>query len=771
MIMSTIIDNIAETFWKIIIGLVGGIFKLVNSAYRIFLVLSKATIFNNEDFNIITKNMYEILSIVMLFALAYGILVKIVDPENSKSGVDGKKILQKLVMAIVLLALVPSIFSFMFGLQDAVLESNVLNSIFTGTNSNGAESIENAGISMAVNSFIPFFTPNVDNDANPEDARKEIRNKSVYGITLNNESYGCKEDECTLEDVDNFALNTGNFGFYQAFALNIHEGDIDFQWLIALVVGGFLVYAMISFCFDMALRTCKLAFFEIIAPIAIFCNVIPKMEDVFKKWLSNTTKTFIAVFTRIIVMNFGVYLISIICSDRINLGLENTGNWFLNLIAKCFLILGIVMFMRQAPKLLSDLFGFGDGDMKLGIKDKLKEGGFFAMGNAVGSLVTSRGNPLAFIRGAKYGFKNTDMHHVGAEGTRRRAFKNALENSTPGELALDRLRRMFGFESSQEAADLHIENAKFTIKDADGNDITLDVKAIEDLQKHKDKLNTNVSQIADMMRKNQTAKSDNGILLASQDAIKNAAISDLSKSDSEIVESLSIDTGYTDAQKAADLDNLDELYTKPGSDMSYTEYEERRAAIQNRQQMLNINGNYTSLKEQLDTSYRNGLLSNEQYQKASVALAKKQKEMVEKYVTAAATGGKYKDANQVEHDVDKSKKVLSSYNKFVADLTSGNVAHKEDGTFLSKEEGEALEAQYAKGWKLVDEVSKQLGNVNFELEQGLMENERNKRVIEQQIQSIDGQLDQVAKQKQAMKSEDSYRYKSEASKYNDKYHK
>lgn len=767
----SVIENVIEAFWKIIISLVGSIFKLVNSAYRIFLALAEADIFENAEFDIITKNMYEILSIVMLFALAYGILVKIVDPENSKSGVDGKKILQKLVMAIVLLALIPSIFSFMFGLQKAILESKVLNSIFTGSSNVGAENIKNAGNVMAVNSFKPFFTPNVNNDTNPEDARGIIKNHTEYGVTLNNqESYGCKYEECTLAEVDSFAEKTGDFGFYQAFALNIHEGEVDFQWLIALIVGGFLVYAMISFCFDMALRVCKLAFFEIIAPIAIFCNVIPKMEDVFKKWLSNTTKTFISVFTRIIVMNFGVYLISIIVKN-VDLGLDDAGNWFLNLIAKCFLILGIVMFMRQAPKLLSDLFGFGDGDMKLGIKDKLKEGGFFAMGNAVGSLVTSRGNPLAFIRGAKYGFKNTDMHHVGAEGTRRRAFKNALENSTPGELALDRLRRMFGFESSQEAADLHIENAKFTIKDADGNDITLDVKAIEDLQKHKDKLNTNVSQIADMMRKNQTAKSDNGILLASQDAIKNAAISDLSKSDSEIVESLSIDTGYTDAQKAADLDNLDELYTKPGSDMSYTEYEERRAAIQNRQQMLNINGNYTSLKEQLDTSYRNGLLSNEQYQKASVALAKKQKEMVEKYVTAAATGGKYKDANQVEHDVDKSKKVLSSYNKFVADLTSGNVAHKEDGTFLSKEEGEALEAQYAKGWKLVDEVSKQLGNVNFELEQGLMENERNKRVIEQQIQSIDGQLDQVAKQKQAMKSEDSYRYKSEASKYNDKYHK
>ena len=384
----TILDDVAETFWKIIIALVGSIFKLVNSAYRIFLALAEADIFENAEFDIITKNMYEILSIVMLFALAYGILVKIVDPENSKSGVDGKKILQKLVMTIVLLALIPSIFSFMFGFQKAILESNVLYSIFTGSSNVGAQNIQNAGNVMAVNSFKPFFTPNVNNDTNPEDARGIIKNHTEYGVTLDNqESYGCKKNECTLADVDTFAEKTGDFGFYQAFAANINEGEVDFQWLIALVVGGFLVYAMISFCFDMALRVCKLAFFEIIAPIAIFCNVIPKMEDVFKKWLSNTTKTFISVFTRIIVMNFGVYLISIIVKN-VDLGLDNPGNWFLNLIAKCFLILGIVMFMRQAPKLLSDLFGFGDGDMKLGIKDKLKSSGAFAAGAAIGAGTT-----------------------------------------------------------------------------------------------------------------------------------------------------------------------------------------------------------------------------------------------------------------------------------------------------------------------------------------------------------------------------------------------
>ena len=423
------------------------------------------------------------------------------------------------------------------------------------------------------------------------------------------------------------------------------------------------------------------------------------------------------------------------------------------------------MFMRQAPKLLSDLFGFGDGDMKLGIKDKLKESGVFAAGNAVGSLVTSRGNPLAFIRGAKHGFKNADFHNIGAEDTRRRQFKHALENSTPGDLMIDRLRRTFGFETSKEAADLHIENAKFTIKDKDGNDITLDVKAIENLQKNKDELNTQVSQITDMMRKNQTAKGDNGILIASQDALKNAAISDLSKSDSKIIESEMI---YSDDT----LKELDRIEANKGN-MSNAEYTAAVASVKSAgaSSATKISGNYTSMKEQLDSMYKQGKITNLQYQKGSIAIAEKQKEMVKKYVDAVANGTQYSDANGIKHDVDKSKKVLASYNKFIDDLNSQSVARNVDGDLMTTAEIDALTAGLAKGWDLVDGVSKQLGNINFELDQGLMGNERSKRVIEQQIQEIDGQLDQIAKLKQQAKNSDSYKHKSEATSYNDKYHK
>ena len=146
-------------------------------------------------------------------------------------------------------------------------------------------------------------------------------------------------------------------------------------------------------------------------------------------------------------------------------------------------------------------------------------------------------------------------------------------------------------------------------------------------------------------------------------------------------------------------------------------------------------------------------------------------EMVKKYVDAVANGTQYSDANGIKHDVDKSKKVLASYNKFIDDLNSQSVARNVDGDLMTTAEIEALTAGLAKGWDLVDGVSKQLGNINFELDQGLMGNERSKRVIEQQIQEIDGQLDQIAKLKQQEKNSDSYKHKSEATSYNDKYHK
>lgn len=409
-------DDIVGWFNGMLISLSTLPFKFVNIVYRIFLKLAETNVFDESAYKALTTNIYRIIAVVMLFVMAYAILLKIVDPDGNSKGIDGKKTLQKFVMAIILIILCPSIFSFAYGLQSAILNSGVIGGIFTGqVNENdqtGTAGNQYGGIIMSVHSYTPFFTNETDKD------EKDLKNSTKIGVitrytpTGEQATLNCKKkDSCSLEEVENFAKATGSFAGYRAFANNWYDGEVSCDWLLALVVGCFLLYVIVSFCFDLGIRVCKLAFFQIIAPIAFISMAIPKMDDIFNKWLKNTTSTFINVFTRVLIMNFGVYLISLIAntSDSI-FGTSSTGNGILDLFGTVFLIMGVVAFMKQAPKLLSDLFGIGDGDMKLGIKDKLKAGGAFTAGTMIGGATTglTRNAIHAVQNYKKFNEKNPD---------------------------------------------------------------------------------------------------------------------------------------------------------------------------------------------------------------------------------------------------------------------------------------------------------------------------------------------------------------------------
>lgn len=389
---------------KFVIGFVSGIYKLVDYAYRVFMVLAKTNIFSEENFKDITSNIYKILAVAMLFILAYAILLKIVDPDGSTKGIDGKKTFQNFIIAIILIILCPSIFSFAYGLQSAILDSGIIGGIITGNVGNAnSENVTNAniygGILMSVNTFEVFFRPvgglSGSDVKGATNIGEVVASKPVLSLDGSSEDLyincdGSQSEECSYDAAFLFAQNTGSFAPMKAFALNMYDNEIDFDWFAAFIVGLLLIYVIISFCFDMGIRVCKLAFFQMIAPIGIICMAIPKMEDVFKKWLSNTTKTYLSVFIRTLVMSFGVYLISLVANNPLfsdETG-GQTGVPIFNLMAKCFLIMGIVVFIKQSPKLLGDIFGIGDGDMKLGIKDKLKAGGAFAAGAAIGAGTT-----------------------------------------------------------------------------------------------------------------------------------------------------------------------------------------------------------------------------------------------------------------------------------------------------------------------------------------------------------------------------------------------
>lgn len=211
----------------------------------------------------------------------------------------------------------------------------------------------------------------------------------------------------------------GTFDYYSMFIRNFlgidkngddletKEGEpsqkVTYLWGISGLVGIFTLYAFISFSIDMAVRAAKLAYYQIIAPIPLILQVLPSFKSNFNKYLKSVMSTFAEVFIRISVVYIVVYLISHIgdagqldFAEKAGLGSGETA------IAIAILIIGLVLFAKQAPKIICDTFGIQSGSLNLGITKKLAEGGALAAGAAIGSGVSG------LVRNGAHAFASKD---------------------------------------------------------------------------------------------------------------------------------------------------------------------------------------------------------------------------------------------------------------------------------------------------------------------------------------------------------------------------
>lgn len=221
------------------------------------------------------------------------------------------------------------------------------------------------------------------------------------GMNISNAVDAALGDEITLSEAFSYAMSSGDFGIFVIFANGYIEGDIQYFWGISTLVGLFVAYAFLSFSIDMAVRAAKLAYFQVIAPIPLILQILPKFKSNFEKWVKNIVSTFLEVFVRLSIVYVIVYIISHITTlvpsftemlkdENVGIGLA-----FLN---RTILIVGLVIFGKKAPGMISDTFGIQTGDMKLGLGKKLAEGGAFTAVATVGAV----GGSLAQNFGANF---------------------------------------------------------------------------------------------------------------------------------------------------------------------------------------------------------------------------------------------------------------------------------------------------------------------------------------------------------------------------------
>lgn len=402
------------TILNVLMFLDSVLYNLIGIAYEMFVKLAAVNLFDKSDYNDIVKRVYVILGVVMLFILAYSLLKAIINPDEFAKGEKSfPKLIQNIIISLIIIAVLPTAFTVAFNFQNSILNHNTIPRLILGNDGTDANNLDiNQEVSYLVMSA--FLHPNYDwcngkfstEEGYPDPTTKKGDLEKVDDINLSQCASNINSNGTLFwTNGENLASITykfknnedgyTNLSSFSDFGESAANGSLSYTFLVATLAAMFLLYVIVNFCFDLAIRVIKLAFYQIIAPIPVICRVLPggNMKDVFSKWLKQVISLFVEVFIRIGAMFFGVFLIQTIV-EKINGDLHSSFTGTYKLLGVALLIMGTFVFIKEVPKLISDLFGIDTGGMKLGLKERLAKGGAFTAASAIGSGATTLANRL-----------------------------------------------------------------------------------------------------------------------------------------------------------------------------------------------------------------------------------------------------------------------------------------------------------------------------------------------------------------------------------------
>lgn len=437
-------SNIWMDLW---ISLNAVVYQFIEWLYEIFEVIANVNLFSREAFDDITGRLYIVIGIAMLFIFAYNIILMIINPEDKKSMGNTGKVVKETIIALVLIILLPTIFNYMSIFQKNLLDSHVLEQIILGNTAGTTVDCDFSDISV-INNYVKVkdsdATMDLQNKCNtyhdPENLNASQKGAYLvaptiftaffhpknYGYnecvnyltecTANSNSCGSSSDGLITTDDDKelcayyvYDTNVGQFtGGIANFTTDDRvysdawsdKGIFDFNYLMAFVAGIIAVWMFICYAMAIGVRVAKLGFLQIISPIPVMLRIIPKQKEaVYDKWFKQLLNTYLDVFIRLAIIYFCMFGISLVPDVMDSLFASLTGNIFTKALATVVVILGILQFAQEAPKLLQEFFG-GAGGGNFALKSPKKQltdnkyamGGLGMIGGGVSSAVRNAVN-------------------------------------------------------------------------------------------------------------------------------------------------------------------------------------------------------------------------------------------------------------------------------------------------------------------------------------------------------------------------------------------
>ena len=403
-------EKIVRHFFYLIDSIV---YNGISEVYRLLIDISRTSVLSQSSIQSMANRIYQLLAVFMVFKIIFSLIMYVVNPDDFSDKSKGvSKLGLNVVITLSLLILTPYIFNYAFQLQSIILEDNSLGTLVFGDFDVDSDTdfsvFTSAGDDIAFNAMKPFFLPNStikslsscsvleDKDGNfnqncsgidfnqAEDEQYNGNAETMAGLTQDKErntNYG-------LIDVKNYVYGFEKKNFALMFrpemvvAVADNEKDeskciIDYKFFFSTPIGIIILLLLISFCMDVALRSVKLAFLQIIAPIPILSYLDPKSgkDGIFKKWYQLCFKTYLSLFIRLLALYFAIYIIEKI--DRMSDVI--TGAYQSEALVIIFVIIGTLMFAKQLPKILEGLGIKLDGDGKFTL-NPLKKFGEEAIG-------------------------------------------------------------------------------------------------------------------------------------------------------------------------------------------------------------------------------------------------------------------------------------------------------------------------------------------------------------------------------------------------------
>ena len=468
----------------IVASLDRAIYYIISLLYDILGSLTSSDlVFNQDQISEFSARIYTFVGLVMLFKVTFSLISYLVNPDSLGDKTTGAgNIAKNVVITLFLIILVPYAFDFLYRAQNAIISDNIIPKLILGTTDDSLSGMEivmdpahckdeqgkttkvvigtdtNSNISatgnyISIMALRPFYQ--IADDANMEDDMKTeyCEQANTINKVLSSDIYNATDDN------KNYV--------------------IEYRVLLSTVCGIVVLLLLLTACMDIALRAIKLGFLELIAPVPIISYVDPKSgkDGMFKKWVQEVGRTWASLFVRLATIYFAIYIIQLVGNS--NLLNEKHGIWI-----TLFLIIGALMFAKQAPKLIEDIFGIKFDGLALSPIKKFKQqaAGGEALAKVPGKLGAAAiggiaaGAGFAIGRNLKMKDIRDNQRSINADTKRLQQLRGKmLENRT----AISDLKANGGSEAA-------IKQAQENLKNQQAEFVALNKRRHESIDKLKD---------------------------------------------------------------------------------------------------------------------------------------------------------------------------------------------------------------------------------------------------------------------------------------------